>query len=226
MSLRYIPNNTKLNPLQMFLKFAKEQEDVAHRKMIKKRQSVEYFMLMRKALGYFFTDNLFLASYLEQFELENKKIKKNLEKVQADTLKKYFENNSFNKDRFEQDFQNILSSLSVRFNESEPLSLAVRIIEKNEIVTGELIKPDVCVNLDEYKTRFKERQEEMQYLFMYLAKASDKELSQIKTLKPNSELVQSVTDSDLYIKIRQSYQQQLQQAVIKDKKVIQKRKLA
>lgn len=218
MSLRYIPNITKLSPLQMFLKSAKDEENKHHRKMDKKLRSLEYIMYMKQALGYFFTDNTVLNNYLEQFEIENKKIKKNLEKLKEDNFNRYFVNDQFNKVRFEQDFENILNRLVQRFEETAPLQIAVKIIDKHEILNGELVTPDICENVNEYRERLKERQEEMQYLFMYLAKASTSELKEITTKRPNSELVQTIMEQDIYRQIRNSYSHDMQQAIRKDKK--------
>lgn len=227
MSLRFIENTTKLSPIQMFIKSARDAEHRHYLKQEKKLRSLEYLYALRRVMGCLFTDSLTLNDFFEQFVIQSKNIKKQIEEEQMNLLKMYFENNQFNKEKFEQNYTALLTSLAQRFNEDEPSNIALKIIDKNELRNGELIQPDVSINIAEYKQRHQERSDELKFLTMYLATASDKELKLINKQRPNSELVDFIKNREDFIKLKSSYHHDYSQAIRNDQNRIRnKRKLA
>lgn len=219
MSLRYIPNNTKLSPIQMLLKSARDEEHRNLLKRDKKMRSFEYIYNLRRTMGMLISDSFILNEFFAQYLIENREIKKQIEKEQKAMLREYFSNNEFNRVKFEQDFTTILSNLSSRLNETEPSIIAIKLIDRNELRNGELKNPDVYNDLAEYKQRHLERNEEIKFLTMYLATASDKELKIIKENRPNSEIVEHLKNRDDFIKLRAAYHQEFDKAVKNDRNI-------
>ncbi len=231
MTLRYIPNSTKLSPIQMFLKAARDDDRRFYLKREKKLRSFEYLYALRRAMGALFPDNILINDFFEQFAIQNKNIKKQLEKEQLAILNNYFENNNFNKIKFEQDFITLTNRLSEKFNESDPTMLAIKIIDKNELRNGELVQPDICQDIGEFKQRYLDRNDELKYLTMYLATASVSDIKNLNQQKPNSELLEIIQGKEEFIKLRQSYHQGMVSAskndeAIKNRSRLSKIKLA
>lgn len=217
MSLRFIPNNTKLSPIQMLLKAATDEEHRNLLKREKKMRSFEYIYNLRRTMGMLISDSFVLNEFFAQYLIENREIKKQIEKEQKALLKEYFSNNEFNRVKFEQDYKSILSNLASRLNETEPSMIAIKLIDRNELKNGELQNPDVYTNINEFKQRYLERNEEIKFLTMYLATASDKELKTIKEHRPNSEIVEHLRTREEFVKIRSAYHQEFDKAIKNDK---------
>lgn len=205
MSLRFIPNTTKLSPLKMFARAAEEKEKEYYRNLQKKRQSVEHLMFLRRTLYCLFTDESFLGRYLEQFEIENKKIMADLEKSQMILLDRYLKDGQFDRIKFDSDLDNLLKKFSNKYKEDEPTNIVLKIIENNEMLNKELKNPDVMDTLEKFESKKKERSLELSFLTMYLAAASDKEHEKIMKAKPNSELLLTIKGQQHYKDLRESY---------------------
>lgn len=205
MSLRFIPNTTKLSPLKMFARAAEEKEKEHYRNIQKKRQSVEHLMFLRRTLYCLFTDESFLGRYFEQFEIENKKILADLEKSQMVLLDRYFKNGEFDRIKFDADLDLLLKKFSTKYKEDEPTNVVLRMIENNEMLNQELKTPDVVNSLEKFEAKKKERSLELSFLTMYLAAASDKEHEKIMKAKPNSELLMTIKGQQQYKDLRAAY---------------------
>lgn len=205
MSLRFIPNTTKLSPLKMFARAAEEKEKEYYRNLEKKRQSVEHLMFLRRTLYCLFTDESFLGRYLEQFEIENKKIMADIEKSQMKLLDRYLKDGQFDRIRFDADLDNLLKKFSNKYKEDEPTNIVLKIIENNEMLNKELKKPDIVDTLENFEAKKKERSLELAFLTMYLASASDKEHDKILKAKPNSELLLTIKAQQNYKDLRDAY---------------------
>lgn len=205
MSLRFIPNTTKLSPLRMFERAAEEKEKAYYRNLQKKRQSVEHLMFLRRTLYCLFTDESFLGRYLEQFEIENKKIMADLEKSQLMLLDRYLRDGLFDRIKFDADLDGLLKKLSNKYKEDEPTNIVLKILDNNEIVNKELKNPDIVDTLENFEIKKKERNLELAFLTMYLASASDKEHEKIMKAKPNSELLMTIKGQKQYKDLRDAY---------------------
>lgn len=207
MSLRFIPNTTKLSPLKMFARAAEEQEKKHYHNIQKKRQSVEHLMFLRRTIYCLFADESFLGRYFEQFEIENKKIMADLEKSQMLLLDRYLKNGEFDRARFDSDLDNLLKKFSNKYKEDEPTNIVLKIIENNEMLNQELKNPDVMDSIEKFEAKKKERSLELSFLTMYLAAASDKEHDTIMKAKPNSELLLTIKGQQYYKDLRAAYRE-------------------
>lgn len=205
MSLRFIPNTTKLSPIKMFALAAEEKEKEYYKNLQKKRQSVETLMYLRRTLYCLFSDDTFLGRYLEQFEVENKKIMADLERSQIYLLDRYLKDGQFDRIKFDSDLDNLLKKFSNKYQEEEPTNIVLKIIENNEMLNNELKHPDVVNTLEQFEVKKKERNLELSFLTMYLAAASDKEHEKIMKAKPNSELLSTIKSQQSYKDLRAAY---------------------
>lgn len=205
MSLRFIPNTTKLSPLKMFALAAETKEKEYYKNLQKKRQSVEALMYLRRTLYCLFGDDTFLGRYFEQFEVENKKIMEDLERSQIYLLDRYLKDGRFDRVKFDSDLDNLLKKFSNKYKEDEPTNIVLKIIENNEMLNKELKNPDIVNTLEQFELKKKERNLELSFLTMYLAAASDKEHDKIIKLKPNSELLSTIKNQQSYKELRNAY---------------------
>jgi len=189
----------------MFERAAEEKEKAYYRNLQKKRQSVEHLMFLRRTLYCLFTDESFLGRYLEQFEIENKKIMADLEKSQLMLLDRYLKDGLFDRIKFDADLDGLLKKFSNKYKEDEPTNIVLKILDNNEIVNKELKNPDIVDTLENFEIKKKERNLELAFLTMYLASASDKEHEKIMKAKPNSELLMTIKGQKQYKDLRDSY---------------------
>lgn len=209
MSLRFIPNTTKLSPFKMFARHAEEKEKDHYRQIQKKRQSVEYLMFLRRTLYCMFADDTLLGKYFEQFEIENKKIMADIEKAQQVALDRYIIDGKLDRNKFDSDLSNLLKIYSHKYKEEDPTNIALKIIDNNEMLNNELKKPDIYDNLELFEKKKKERLLELSFLTMYLASASDKEHNTIMNAKPQSELLTTIKNQQSYKDLRDAYRNSL-----------------
>jgi hypothetical protein len=189
----------------MFERAAEEKEKAYYRNLQKKRQSVEHLMFLRRTLYCLFTDESFLGRYLEQFEIENKKIMADLEKSQLMLLDRYLKDGLFDRIKFDADLDGLLKKFSNKYKEDEPTNIVLKILDNNEIVNKELKNPDIVDTLENFEIKKKERNLELAFLTMYLASASDKEHEKIMKAKPNSELLVTIKGQQQYKDLRDAY---------------------
>jgi hypothetical protein len=189
----------------MFERAAEEKEKAYYRNLQKKRQSVEHLMFLRRTLYCLFTDESFLGRYLEQFEIENKKIMAELEKSQLMLLDRYVKDGLFDRMKFDADLDGLLKKFSNKYKEDQPTNIILKILDNNEIVNKELKNPDIVDTLENFEIKKKERNLELAFLTMYLASASDKEHEKIMKAKPNSELLVTIKGQKQYKDLRDAY---------------------
>lgn len=208
MSLRFIPNEAKLSPLKMFLKYAKDKEKQEMRLKKKKLMSLENFLYIRGTISDIFGFNdLFLQSILKEFNIKEKEPKIILDEILYNFNTKYIINGSFQLELFNNDYNNRFNFLSNKYNEKEEIIIVQKVLENNELESRLSFKNNnELTDLSEYKAMLATRKIEMEFLTMYLAKAENKDLNSFILKNENSKLINDIANRDSFIKLRENYQ--------------------
>lgn len=208
MSLRFIPNEAKLSPLKMFLKYAKDKEKQEMRLKKKKLMSLENFLYIRGTISDIFGFNdLFLQSILKEFNIKEKEPKIILDEILYNFNTKYIINGSFQLELFNNDYNNRFNFLSNKYNEKEEIIIVQKVLENNELENRLSFKNNnELKDLSEYKSMLATRKVEMEFLTMYLAKVENKELNNFILKNENSKLINDIANRDSFIELRESYQ--------------------
>lgn len=208
MSLRFIPDSAKTSPLKMFLKYAEDKEKKELKKKRKKLLSFEYFLYMRGLLDEIFGfQGMFLKSILNEYNIEERKPKKILKDILSSFENKYFNEGKFNREIFDKDYNNYLSQFSKSFNTVKEEEIAQNIVVKNEYKDSNSFENEkVFTNVEEFKSSLEDRQKEMAFLMMYLAKIKENNYNTFLKTNEGSQIVNDIASRELFTKIRSEYQ--------------------
>jgi hypothetical protein len=219
MSLQYIPDPIKSSPLKSFIKYAEKQQKQEDKKKRKKLLSLEYFLYMRGILKDMFGfDNYNLM--LSEFNISERKPKKIIKDLLSSFENKYFSNGVFNKEIFEQDYNNKLNHFINSFNINSAEEIAQTIVKKNEYgLNNNFENEQTFENIEEFKTSLNDRKEELEFLMLYLAKSNNQDFNKFIKKNESSQLVNDITNRTLFLNIRNEYQLKLNEYKSKPKKL-------
>ncbi len=219
MSLQYIPDPIKSSPLKSFIKYAEKQEKKEDKKKRKKLLSLEYFLYMRGILKDMFGfDNYNLM--LSEFNISERKPKKIIKDLLTSFENKYFSNGVFNKEIFEQDYNNKLNHFINAFNINNAEEIAQVIVKKNEYdLNNNFENEKTFENIEDYKIALNDRKEELEYLMLYLAKSNNQDFNKFIKKNESSQLVNDITNRTLFLNIRNEYQLKLNEYKLKPQKL-------
>lgn len=208
MSLRFIPNEAKLSPLKMFLKYAKDKEKQEMRLKKKKLLSLENFLYIRGTISDIFGFNeIFLQSLLKEFNIKEKEPKIILNEILSNFNTKYIINGNFQLELFNNDYNNRFKFLSNKYKEKEEIIIVQKVLNNNELESRISFKNNNELdNLSTYKSMLESRKVEMEFLTMYLTKTSNTELNNFIVKNESSKLINDITNRESFIKLRNEYQ--------------------
>lgn len=221
MSLRFIPDSTKISPLKMFLNYAERKEKKELKIREKKLLSFEYFLYTRGMLNNLFGfQGQFLNSILNEFNIEEKNSKQILKELLSNFEEKYFKSGKLDIAMFERNYSFNLKEISEKFKTTDEHIIADIIVSRNEY--KEVLQKEDSNNfesLQEFKKSLEERKKEMEFLTMYLAKTNKEDYSRFIDKNESSQLVNDIAARSLFVKMRNEYQEELKSKVKQSKKL-------
>lgn len=222
MSLRFIPDESKLSPLKMFLKYAEDKEKQRFIARRKKLLSLEYFLYVRGTIRDMFGfQELFINSMLDEFNIKEKEPKEVLNEIFSNMDSKYLINGKLNFNLFNNDYNERFDFLANKYEEKNEVLLVQEVINNNDYEVKDIIvfkNNKELNNISEYKFNLANRIIEMEFLTMYLAKTNDKNLKDILDKNEDSQILNDIINKELFINIRKEYQEKISDNLITSKK--------
>ena len=205
MTLRFIPDPTKVSPFEMVVRNFKEMEKRKQKEEKKRKESLAHVILMQKVFNMLGVSQAFMGTAMNGYIIDEIFPKGIFSNIKKSLLKEFFED-GFNKPEFNQTMGNLFNEISAKYNETDKIELATKIIKKfsmedvNQILNkSTLVNQDV--NIEEAKNKLKE----MKLATMIMISANDEELSKLKDNLKGNELFDSIYNSEEIKSMRSTY---------------------
>lgn len=224
MSLRYIPDSTKVSPFEMVIRSLKRFDKDRAKEEKKRKESYAYIMLMQKIFNLLGVENAFIGMYMDGFLIEDSKPKNIIAKLNKSLFEEFFAK-GFDKPAFQAEFSTLLNKVSAKYNIANKNDLVIKIIKTNEAKSVDLFKNAVISNTpEEYVVQQKQRLEELKLANMILVSASPDELRVMQKDLKDSTLFNMMTANEDFNKMRNIYQSDLQNE-LKQQELVKKKQM-
>lgn len=205
MTLRFIPDPTKVSPFEMVVRNFKEMEKRKQKDEKKRRESLAHVILMQKVFNMLGVSQAFMGTAMNGYIIDEIFPKGIITNIKKSLLKEFFED-GFNKPEFNKTMENLFNEISTKYNEKDKVELATKIIKKFSMEdVNQILNKSTLVNQDVNIEDAKNKLKEMKLATMIMISANDDELSKLKTNLKGNALFDSIYNSEEIKSMRETY---------------------
>lgn len=205
MTLRFIPDPTKVSPFEMVVRNFKEMEKRKQKEEKKRKESLAHVILMQKVFNMLGVSQAFMGTAMNGYIIDEIFPKGMISNIKKSLLKEFFED-GFNKNEFNSTMSNLFNEISLKYNENDKIELATKIIKKISMDdVNQILNKSTIVNQDINIEEAKNKLKEMKLATMIIISANDDELSKLKSNLKGNELFESIYNSEEIKSMRATY---------------------
>lgn len=209
MSLRYIPDSTKVSPFEMVIRSLEKFNKDQYKEEKKRKESIANIMLMKRLFNLIGLPGSFIGGYLDTFSIEEEKPKKVIDNLFTSLYDDFFSNGKFQKERFDEEMKNLYNIVSARYSEINSEDIFDTLVNNNEVDMDSFENKILSTDLESFRAEQGKRLDELKLLSMMLISADGKDLAKMKAKFNKSQIVSRLTDNKEFANMRAIYQESI-----------------